>query len=65
MNTFEGRYHGVDVANALNAAVDTAVGHLDEHLQNRQRELSGSQRKVAGVLHSLDHEDQTGTGTDK
>lgn len=32
MDTFKGRYHGVDVAGALHAAVDTAVGQLNEYL---------------------------------
>ena len=35
VNTFEGRYHGVDVASALHAAVDTAVSHLNEHLEQQ------------------------------
>jgi hypothetical protein len=33
MNTFKGRDHGVDVASALHAAVDAAIGHLNEHLE--------------------------------
>jgi hypothetical protein len=35
VNTFEGRYHGVDVASALHAAIDTAIGHLNEHLEQQ------------------------------
>jgi len=35
VDTFEGRYHGVDVAGALHAAVDTAVGQLNEYLQQQ------------------------------
>lgn len=33
MDTFEGGYHGVDVTGALHAAVDAAVGQLNQHLQ--------------------------------
>jgi len=35
VDTFEGGYHGVDVAGALHAAVDTAVGQLNEYLQQQ------------------------------
>jgi len=35
VDTFEGRYHGVDVAGALHAAVHTAVGQLNEYLQQQ------------------------------
>lgn len=32
VNTFEGRYHGVHVAGALHAAVDTTIGQLNQYL---------------------------------
>ena len=34
MDTFEGGNHGIDVASALNRPVDSAIGHLDKHLES-------------------------------
>ena len=34
MDTFEGGDHGVDVASALNHTVNSAIGHLDKHLES-------------------------------
>jgi hypothetical protein len=47
MNTLEGRFHGIDVASALDAAVDTAVRHLHEHLMNSQCKQVGVRNKCS------------------
>ena len=53
VNTFEGRNHGVDVASALHAAIDTAIGHLNEHLEQCNNEPWNISNTAYHVLNKL------------